>query len=191
CRKGLNGAPVLLEHTLHRVANAAVVVDDEDDGLLGPASRRGGAWSGRGSGRLRARAQALAGLRQFLDRHRLVQLHAVLERNIPQRGGRYIAGQNDDRSLAIEVLPHLCGKLEPIQPSWEIVVRQDDVRSNRASRDHLQGRGAVWRRHNPVAFVVEEKLKSLADLRVIFDDKDSAAMPMFFPGRRASVVAMR
>ncbi len=82
-------------------------------------------------------------LRQILQLHRLVELYAVLTRDIAQGAGRYIAGQNDDRDLAMKLLPQLRRDLKPVHAVRQIVVGEDEVGSDRSSRHQFQRRDAV------------------------------------------------
>ena len=92
---------------------------------------------------LRDRQQTLDDLRQLLHLHRLVELHAVLQRDAAQRVGRYVAGQNDDRDLAMQRLPQLRGDLKPVHAVGQIVVGEDEVGADRAARHQFQRRVAV------------------------------------------------
>ena len=56
--------------------------------------------------------------------------------DIAQGTGRDITGQNDDRDLAMQLLPQLCGDLEPVQAAGQIVVGEDEVGPDRPSRHH-------------------------------------------------------
>ena len=101
----LDGPAVFLEHAANPLAHLAVVVDDEDDGRPGIAGRFGRVRNRAMHRGLRRREETLDDLRQLLQLHRLVELHAVLERDIAQSIGRYVTGQNDDRDLDDEVSP--------------------------------------------------------------------------------------
>ena len=83
----------------------------------------------------RRREEALDGLGQLLQPHRLVELDAVLTRNIAQRACRYVAGQDDDRDPTMKLRAQLLDDLEPIQSLRQIVVRKDEIRPDLASRD--------------------------------------------------------
>ncbi len=49
--------------------------------------------------------------RQFMQLHRLVELHAVLTGNFAQRLRRDVAGQDDDGDLTVKLLAQSCGQL--------------------------------------------------------------------------------
>ena len=123
---------------------------------------------------LRHREETLDDLRQLLQLHRLVELHAVLARDVAQGAGRDIAGQNDDRDLAMKLLPQLRGDLKPVHAVRQIVVREDEVGPDRPSRHQFQRRDAVRRCRRAMAFVLEEKLEELAHFGIVLDDQDRA-----------------
>ena len=75
------------------------------DGRRRTRSAVAGARSARLQPGARGREQTLDDLRQLLQLHRLVELDAVLKRDIAQDVGRDIAGQNDDRDLRDEASP--------------------------------------------------------------------------------------
>ena len=83
----------------------------------------------------RRREEALHGLGQLLQPHRLVELDAVMTRNIAQRACRYVTGQDDDGNLTMQLGAQLLDNLEPIQSSRQIVVREDEIRSDFPSDD--------------------------------------------------------
>jgi len=103
-REILDGASVRLEHLAEPLAYMAVVVDDEDDlpEIVGPFTGemldgwRMPCGSRRGQ-------KALDGLSKLLQPHRLVELDAVMTRNIAQRACRYITGQDDDRDPTMKL----------------------------------------------------------------------------------------
>ena len=64
-----------------------------------------------GTGR-RYRQEPLNDLRQLVQLHRLVELDAVLQRDLAQGTGRDIAGQDDDRDITMKFLPQLRDELE-------------------------------------------------------------------------------
>ena len=107
--------------------------------------------------------------------HRLVELDTVLTRDIAQGAGRYITGQNDDRDLAMKLLPKLCSELKPVHAIGKIVVGKDEIRPDRPSRHQIQRCDAVGRCCRAMALVLEEDLEEFAHLRIILDDQDRAS----------------
>ena len=63
---------------------------------------RGATRSGRSQTALQNRKQTLDRLVQLLQLHRLVEMYTALARDIAQRAGRYVTGQNDERNLAMQ-----------------------------------------------------------------------------------------
>ena len=123
---------------------------------------------------LRRWQETLDDLRQLLQLHRLVELHTVLQRDIAQGAGRDVTGQNDDRDLAMKLLPQLRGDLQPVHAVRQIVVRKDEVRPDRPSRHQFQRRDAVRRRCRAMAFVLEDQLEEFAHFGIVLDDQDRA-----------------
>ena len=70
-----------------------------------------------------------------------------------------VAGQNDDRNLAMKLLPQFRGDLEPIHAVRQVVVGEDQVGPNRPARHQIQRRDAVRRRRHAMALVLEEELE--------------------------------
>ena len=82
---------------------------------------------------------------EFLDRPRqlaeldgLVEMNAVVKGDIAQGLSRNIAGENDERSLSIELLPQSLRHLNAIHAVWQIVVREDKIWSHRPARHRFQ-----------------------------------------------------
>src|SRR6185437_4964182 len=95
-----DGSAVFLEYGADRLAYGTVVVDDEDNRLPLPVRCCCGTRRARGRRGNRCREETLDGLRELLQLHRLVELRAVAARDVAQRAGRCIAGQNNDGNLA-------------------------------------------------------------------------------------------
>src|SRR3954452_23306516 len=93
------------------LAYVAVVVDHVDDGR---AARFGSVPNRKMRLGTCLWEEPLDDLRQFIELHRFVQMNAVLERYIAQGPCRYVAGQNNDWDLAMNVFPQLRGDLEPV-----------------------------------------------------------------------------
>ena len=171
----LDGPAIFLEHGANRLAYVAVVVDDEDDGRLRTAGCLGRVRSVRMRRGLRYREETLDDLRQLLQLHRLVELHTVLTRDIAQGAGRDIAGQNDDRDLAMKLFPQLRGDLEPVHAVRQIVVGKDEVGPDRPARHQFQRCDAVRRRCRAMALVLEDELEEFAHFGIVLDDQDRAS----------------
>ena len=54
--------------------------------------------------------------------------------DIAERAGRYVAGQNDDRDLAMKSIAKLRGDLKSVHAIWQVVVRENEVGPDRPSR---------------------------------------------------------
>ena len=124
--------------------------------------------------RLRRGSRRWMACSQLLQLHRLVELHAVLTRDIAQGVGRYVAGQDDDRDLAMQLFPQLRGDLEPVHAVRQIVVGQDEIGPDRPSRHQFQRRDPVRRRRRAMALVLEQELEQFAHLGIVLDDQDRA-----------------
>ena len=74
----------------------------------------------------------------------------------------------------MKLLPQLRGDLQPVHAVWQIVVRKDEVRSDRPSRHQFQRRDAVGRRRRAMALVLEEELEEFAHFGIVLDDQDRA-----------------
>ena len=115
-------------------------------------------------------------LRQLLQLHRLVELHTVLLRDIAQGVGRDVTGQNDDRDLAMKLFPQLRGDLEPVHAIRQIVVCEDEVRSDRPSRRPIPAprcRQAPLPRDGPSS--LRTKFEKFAHFGIVLDDQDRAS----------------
>ena len=102
--------------------------------------------------------------------HRLVEPHAVLERDFAQGLGGDITSQNDDRDFTMKLFPQFCGDLKTVHTVWQIEVCKDEVRSDRSLRHQFQRCGAVRRCHRTMALVIEEVLEGFAHFGIVLDD---------------------
>ena len=87
---------------------------------------------------------------EFLDRacqlaelDGLVEMNAVVKGDIAQGLGRNIAGENDERSLSIELLPQSLRHLNAVHTIWQVVVGKDKIRSRHPARHRFQSSGTV------------------------------------------------
>ena len=183
CRKILDGASVCLERLAESVAYMTVVVDNKDDlpEIVGRFSVETD-WPEMSCGS-RRREEALDGLCQLLQPHRLVELDAVMTRNIAQRACRYVTGQDDDRDPTMKLRTQLLDNLEPIQSLRQIEVRKDEIRPDLASRDQIECGDPVWCRSGEAALVLEQEIEELAHLGVILDDQNGACALHHFGNR--------
>src|SRR5579863_6567674 len=118
-RVGLDDPAVVLEHCAYPLPYSAVVVDDENDRGLPVGGRRfARLQTARGRGAIWHSQEPLDRLRQLLGFNRLVELHAVPKRYIAQCVGRYVAGQNDDRDMTMDLLAQPGGDFEPVHAVW-------------------------------------------------------------------------
>ena len=99
--------------------------------------------------------------------------------------GRDITGQDDDRDLAMKLLPQLRGDLQPIHAVRQIVVGKNQVGSDRPARHQFQRRGAVRRRRHSMALFLENKLQESAHVGIVLDRPGCA------PVRRAPSIRCR
>ena len=104
----------------------------------------------------------------------LVSWTQFWQRDVAQGAGRDVAGQNDDRDLAMKLLPQLCGELEPVHAVGQVVVGEDEVGPDRASRHQFQRCDAIRRCCRSMAFVLEKELEKFAHLGIVLDDQDRA-----------------
>ena len=112
---------------------------------------------------------------QILQLHWLVELHTVMASDIAQGVGRDITGQNDDRDLAMKFFPQLRDDLEPVHTVWQIVVCEDEVRSDRPARDQFQRCDTVRRCYRAMALVLEDEREEFAHVGIVLDDQDRAS----------------
>src|SRR5579872_1520830 len=172
--KILDDAAVRLERLADSVAYMIIVVDDKDDLPLIVALFSGvkGWWKIRYGAR--RWEEALDGLGQLLQPHRLVQLHAIVTRDIAQRACRYVAGQDNDGDATMKLRAQRLDNLEPIKTLRQIVVGKDEIRLDLVSRNEIERGDPVRRRRGMAALVLEQESEKVAHLGVILDDQDGA-----------------
>src|SRR5665213_376848 len=122
----------------------------------------------------RRREEALHGLCQLFQAHRLVELDAVMTYDSAQRACRYVTRQDDDGDPTMKLRAQLLNNLEPIQSLRQIVIRKDEIRSELASRDKLERGDPVWSCGGVATLVLKQQIKETAHLGIILDDQDSA-----------------
>src|SRR6185437_2648106 len=138
-------------------------------------------------GRSRRRKEALDGLGQLFQPYGLVEVNAVMTGNIAQRACRYVTGQDDDRDPTMKLGAQLLNNLKSIQTLRQIVVREDEIRPNLASRDEIKRSHPVWRRRGIAPLLLEQEIEELAYLRVVLDDQNSASALRRFGNRLIDV----
>ena len=85
----------------------------------------------------------LNGLRHLLQFHRLVELRAIGAGDGAQGFGRDVAGQDDDRDVAMKFLLHLRRDFEPVHAVGQIEIRENRVWPEILAFDQLHRLGAV------------------------------------------------
>ena len=122
----------------------------------------------------RLRQQLVDGLRQFADLDRLVELDAVVQRDIAQRVGRDVAGEDDEGNLAVQPRAQALRDFDAIQAVGQIVIGQHDIRRPDRAFQPLQRHAAVEDAGNVVTLVGQEKLKIFPHLGVVLDHEHHA-----------------
>src|SRR6185437_14628756 len=173
-REILDGASVDLERLAESVAQMTVVVDDKDD-LPEIVGRLRGEpdWRKLPFGS-RRRQKALDGLGQLLQPHRLVELDAVVTGNVAQRARRYVTGQDDNGDPAMKSRAQLLDNLKPILTLRQIVIREDEIGPDLASRDQIERGDPVRCDSGMAALVLEQQIEEIAHLGIVLDDQNSA-----------------
>ena len=100
------------------------------------------------------RKKALDDVRQFIRLHRLIETHAILPSDIVQRGRGGVPGQYQDRHSMFELRAQLRRDLETVQAAWKVVVRENEIGSEQALADQLQGFVTVGDCDRVMAFAV-------------------------------------
>ena len=125
----------------------------------------------RGRGR-RLRQEFLDRLRQLSQLDGFVELNAVVKGDVAQGLGRNVAGENDEGNLATELLPQFLTNLDSVHAVGQIVIGEDEIRSDRPADRQLQSGGTVDGRRGVIALFLQEELEVLAHFRIILDDQD-------------------
>src|SRR5665213_2030786 len=173
-RKILDGASVGLEHLAESVADMTIVVDNKDD-LLEIVGRFSGEPNWRQMPCDPRRGQkALDGLGELLQPHGLVEVNAVVTRNIAQRACRYVASQDDGRDPTLKLRAQLLDNLESIQTFRQIVVCENEIRPDLAARDEIKRGDSVPRRRGMAALVLEQEIEQITYFGIVLDDQDGA-----------------
>src|SRR5271157_1722123 len=120
----------------------------------------------------RLRQDFLDRLRQLSQLDGFVELNAVVQGDVAQGLGRNIAGENDKRNIAIELLPQFLRYLNSVHVVWQIVVGKDKIRWRRSLSQQFQSGGAIDGRRDTIALFVQEQLEVLAHFRVVLNDQD-------------------
>jgi hypothetical protein len=105
--------------------------------------------------------------------------------DLPQGGGRDVAGQDDSRDLVTERLPQAGDDLQAIQTLRQVVVGDDKVQAHRPSRRQLQRLSPILDGRREMTLAVEQECQHLAHRRIVLDDQDCAA-DVRFPLPRAT-----
>src|ERR1700691_680503 len=160
---GFDYAAIVFEHCTYRLTNQVVIIDDDDPGAQGSAqrgrsfARRSDVWVGQSG-------------QEFFDHPRqlgqfdgLVEINAVVKGDIAQGLGRNIAGENNEWSLSIELLPQSPRHLNAVQTVWQVVVGKDKIRSRPPTRHRFQSSRTVDGGRNGIALFVQEQLQMLSN----------------------------
>lgn len=168
---GFDDQAILLQHVANRLADVTVVVDDKDCGRRGTGCLVAGERSARAQPGARGREEPLNNLRQLLYLHWLVQLDAVLKRDIAEDVGGNIAGQNNDWNRMVKFLPQLCDELEAVEAIGKVVVRDNEVRPDGPANNEFEGCNAVTRRRGAMALFLQQEFENFAYVGIVLDDE--------------------